>query len=64
MLCYYHDSLESRGRLEALRSRTELLKELNLDVSTEELTKVQYFGEHRMQLSLVKVREWCTVGRS
>jgi hypothetical protein len=37
----YRDLLESRGRLEASRSRTELLKELNLDVKIEKLLRAE-----------------------
>jgi hypothetical protein len=37
----YRDLLESRGRLEAIRSRTEILKEMYLDVSTEELLSAE-----------------------
>jgi hypothetical protein len=37
----FRDLLESRGRLEASRSRTEILEEMYLDVSTEELLSAE-----------------------
>jgi hypothetical protein len=37
----YRDMLESRGRLKRFNSHTEILKELNLDVSTEELLSAE-----------------------
>jgi hypothetical protein len=36
-----YDTLESQGRLEMFRDRRELLQELNLDVSTEELLSTE-----------------------